>query len=121
MMPLTPLRRRMIEDLQVRNFAPSTQDNYIRSVARFARHFRCSPDRLGPEQIRAFQVHLVTQAKASFGVLAQYVNALRHAKNTPFGRWATQLPRSGFVHFWRSRTFGTGSIQYRVRNPCCDR
>ena len=65
---MTPLRRRMIEDLQVRNFAASTQDNYVRCVARFARHFGCSPDRLGPEQIRAFQVHLVTQAKTSYGV-----------------------------------------------------
>ena len=83
---MTPLRRRMIEDLQVRNFAASTQDNYIRSVARFARHFRCSPDRLGPEQIRAFQVHLVTQAKASYGVLAQYVNALRFFYRVTLGK-----------------------------------
>jgi len=83
---MTPLRRRMIEDLQVRNFAPSTQDNYIRSVARFAQHFGCSPDRLGPEQIRAFQVHLVTQAKASYGVLAQYVNALRFFYRVTLGK-----------------------------------
>ena len=63
---MTPLRRRMIEDLQVRNFAPSTQHNYIHSVARFAQHFGRSPDRLGPEQIRAFQIHLITQAKVSW-------------------------------------------------------
>jgi site-specific recombinase XerD len=76
----------MIEDLQVRNFAPSTQDNYIRSVARFAQHFRRSPDRLGPEQIRAFQVHLVTQAKVSWGTLAQYVNALRFFYRVTLGK-----------------------------------
>ena len=91
---MTPLRRRMIEDLQVRNFAPSTQDNYVRSIARFAQHFGRSPDRLGPEQIRAFQVHLVTQARVSWGTLAQYVNALRFFYRVTLGkRWVIeQIP-----------------------------
>ena len=83
---MTPLRRRMIEDLQIRNFAPSTQENYVRCVAHFARHFGCSPDRLGAEQVRAFQVHLVTQAKASDGVLSQYVNALRFFYRVTLGQ-----------------------------------
>ena len=74
---MTHLRRRMIEDLQVRNYARATQENYVRYVARFAKHFGRSPDQLGPEEVRAFQVHLVNEAKVSYGSLSQHVNALR--------------------------------------------
>jgi integrase/recombinase XerD len=55
---MTPLRQRMLEDMQVRNLASSTQRAYIEHVSRFARHFGRSPARLGPEEIRAYQVHL---------------------------------------------------------------
>jgi len=73
---MTPLRRRMLEDLRIRNFSPHTQKAYTRYVARFARHFGCPPDQLGPEHIRAFQVHLA-DAGASFGTLTQVASALR--------------------------------------------
>ena len=59
---MTHLRCRMIEDLQVRNYARATQENYVRYVARFAQHFGRSPDQLGPEEVRAFQVYLVNEA-----------------------------------------------------------
>ena len=55
---MTPLRQRMIEDMQVRNLAPLTQKTYVEHVARFARHFQKSPRELGPEEIRAYQVYL---------------------------------------------------------------
>jgi integrase len=55
---MTPLRRRMIEDMQVRNLAPLTQTAYLQQVSRFARHFGQLPERLGREEIRAYQVHL---------------------------------------------------------------
>jgi integrase/recombinase XerD len=73
---MTPLRRRMLEDLRIRNFSPHTQKAYIRYVARFARHFGCPPDQLGPEHIRTFQVHLA-DAGASFATLTQVASALR--------------------------------------------
>ena len=44
---MTPLRRKMREDMQIRNFAPSTQKGYLWRVGQFARHFRRSPDQLG--------------------------------------------------------------------------
>ena len=53
---MTSLRQRMIEDMQVRNLSVNTQDSYIQQVSRFARHFQKSPDLLGAEQIRAYQV-----------------------------------------------------------------
>src|SRR5215207_3782796 len=49
----------MIEDMTVRNLSPATQRSYVSAVAKFSRHFGCSPDRLGLEEVRAFQVHLV--------------------------------------------------------------
>ena len=74
---MTPLRRRMIEDLQVRNYSPATQKGYLHCVARFAQHFGRSPDQLGPEEVRAFLVHQVHQAKVTYGVMRQHVSALR--------------------------------------------
>ena len=55
---MTPLRRRMLEDMQVRNLSSPTQTTYLQHVARFARHFHRSPECLGPEEIRAYQLHL---------------------------------------------------------------
>jgi len=74
---MTPLRRKMIEDLQIRHFATSTQKNYLYLVTQFAQHFGRSPDQLGPEEVRAFLVHLVNEAKVSRGRLCHYVSALR--------------------------------------------
>ena len=74
---MTPLRRKMIEDLQIRQYAPGTQKGYLWCVARFAQHFGRSPDQLGPDDVRAFFVHLVNEAKVSHGMLCRYVSALR--------------------------------------------
>jgi len=51
---MTPLRQRMLEDLQIRNRSPLTQRAYVDQVARFARHCGRSPALLGPEDIRAY-------------------------------------------------------------------
>jgi len=55
--PMSPLRRRMLEDMQIRNYSPHTIDGYLRYAAQFAKHFGTSPDRLGPEHIRTYQLH----------------------------------------------------------------
>jgi hypothetical protein len=55
---MTALRQRMIEDMQVRNLSPSTQRAYLNAVSLFAQYFRSSPERLGPEQIRSYQIYL---------------------------------------------------------------
>jgi hypothetical protein len=49
---MTGLRRRMFEELRLRNYSPNTIEVYLRCIANFAHYFRVSPDRLGPEHIR---------------------------------------------------------------------
>ena len=53
MATMSPLRRRMIEDMTIRNLSHSTQQSYIYAVAKFSRHFNWPPDRLGMEDVRA--------------------------------------------------------------------
>jgi integrase/recombinase XerD len=53
---MSPLRRRMIEDMTVRNLSPATQRSYVHAVAKFSRHFGCSPDRLDLEKVRQHTV-----------------------------------------------------------------
>ena len=60
---MTSLRRRMIEDMQIRNLAVNTQKSYVEQVSQFARHFQKSPELLGPEHIRAYQVYLTNEKK----------------------------------------------------------
>ena len=47
MAEMSPLRRRMVEDMTIRNLSPATQQSYIHAVSKFSRHFGHSPDRLG--------------------------------------------------------------------------
>jgi integrase/recombinase XerD len=74
---MTELRRRMLEELRLRNYSPHTIEAYLRSVAKFAQHFSAAPDRLGPQHIRQYQLFLVEQKKVSWAVFNQTVCALR--------------------------------------------
>ncbi len=102
MAEISPLRRRMIEDMTVRNLSPATQRSYVHAVAKFSRYFGRSPDRLGLEDVRAFQVHLVSSG-ISWAALNQTVCALRfffgvtlgHAEipeRIPYARQPRTLP-----------------------------
>ncbi len=76
MAEMSPLRRRMIEDMTVRNLSPATQRSYLHAVVKFSRYFGCSPDRLDLEEVRAYQVQLVAGG-ISWPALNQIVCALR--------------------------------------------
>jgi integrase/recombinase XerD len=76
MAEMSPLRRRMIEDMTVRNLSPATQRSYVHAVAKFGRFFSRSPDKLSLEDVRTFQVHLVAGGM-SWPALNQTVCALR--------------------------------------------
>ena len=74
---MTPLRRRMIEDMRIRNLSPHTQRVYVEQVSRFARHFGLPPERLGKEEIRAWQIHLVEDRRLAASSISVAVAALR--------------------------------------------
>src|SRR5271168_1454050 len=85
MAEMSPLRRRMIEDMTIRNLSPTTQRSYLHAVSKFSRYFKRSPDRLGLEDVRAFQVHLVSTG-LSWQALNQTVCALRFFYGVTLGQ-----------------------------------
>src|SRR6266478_2205125 len=88
---MTSLRQRMTEDLQVRNLSPHTQKSYLEQVSRFARHFSKSPEVLGPEEIRSYQVYLTNEKKLAPGSILIAVAALRFLyKVTLHNGWSVE-------------------------------
>jgi integrase/recombinase XerD len=91
---MTPLRQRLIEDMQLRNLAPDTIKGYVRYVAQFAKYFRRSPDQLTSEHARQYQLHLL-EKKVSWSTFNQSVCALRFLYGTTLGR-KDYIPRLPF-------------------------
>jgi len=75
--PMTLLKQRMLEDLRIRNYAATTVECYVRSVADFARHFNKSPDQLGEEEIRSWQLYLLNEKRVRLSTYIQAVCGLR--------------------------------------------
>jgi site-specific recombinase XerD len=76
----------MIEDLILRNRTPKTIKAYIGWVADFARYFRASPDRLGPEHVRSYLLHLIQERQASWNIYRQARQALQFFYTVTLGR-----------------------------------
>src|SRR5258707_932390 len=74
---MTSLRQRMIEDMQIRNLAVHTQNTYVLRVSMFARHFSKSPEVLGQEDIRAYQIYLTNEKKLAITSILIAISALR--------------------------------------------
>jgi integrase/recombinase XerD len=100
---VTPLRQRMLEDLQIRHYSPTTIRVYLYAIKEFAKHFGKSPDQLGAEHIRRYQLFLTKEKKVSTSTYVQMVCALRflythtlHRKvameRIPFPRRERKLP-----------------------------
>src|SRR5262249_23571510 len=90
---MTPLRQRLIHDLQLRNYSHRTVESYVHAVARFAQHFGRSPEHLGAEHTRQYQLHLLAQ-KASWSRFNQAVSALRFLYGVTLQRprWVRKFP-----------------------------
>jgi integrase/recombinase XerD len=74
---VTQLRKQMLEELQRRNYSQTTVKGYLKIVEAFAKYFHRSPDQLGPEQIRAYQVYLFTERKLNARTVGHHTAALR--------------------------------------------
>jgi integrase/recombinase XerD len=74
---MTPLRQRMIEDMQVRNFATTTQRSYTHYVADFAKYFNRSPKDLDLEAVRQYQLYLAQERKLSPQSINTFVSAVQ--------------------------------------------
>lgn len=100
---MTPLRKRMVDDMRIRNFSPGTIESYTRVVAQFARHFGTSPDSLGIEHVREYQLFLLDKKKVAWTTFNVAICALnffykstlrREWNNThiPFPKKEKKLP-----------------------------
>jgi integrase/recombinase XerD len=93
---MTPLRKRMIEDLQILNRSPRTRETYVQAVAQFARYFNRSPAELGPEHVREYQLFLTNVKKSAPSTIAVVVSALRFVYSVTLKRpWdlSTVIPQ----------------------------
>lgn len=74
---MSELRKRMIRDMQLRNFSPGTQRGYLRTVAVLAKYYHRSPDTIGPEEIQDYIVHLLSERKLAVGSCHAIITGLR--------------------------------------------
>ena len=74
---MTPLRQQMIDALELRGCAPKTVKIYVDCIARFARHFNASPEKLGTEEVREYLLYLIHERKVAWSTYKQALAALR--------------------------------------------
>jgi integrase/recombinase XerD len=94
---VTQLRQRMLEELQRRNYSQATTRSYILAVKQFAEYFGQSPEKLGAEEIRRYQLHLLNEKKLTPGTVAIRMSALRFLWRKRLLQPDSASPPSGVV------------------------
>ena len=96
--PMTQLRKRVLEELERRNYSQATARAYVGAIRQFAAYFHRSPDQLGVEHVRQFQVHLFEERKLKPHSVMQRMCALRFlylkVLKRPFRRDDLPLPKT---------------------------
>ena len=80
---MTHLRQRMIEDMGIRNLADNTQSAYLQQVIAYAAYFHRSPEELGPEAVRSYQLYLMNTRRLSPSSISVVTGALRFLYKAP--------------------------------------
>jgi integrase/recombinase XerD len=97
---MTRLRQRMMEDMEIRNLSLNTQRSYLQQVSSFAKYCQRSPEEVGPEEIRTYQLHVTTERKLAPGSVCLIASALRFLYKVTLKRaWvdaAIPLPKKPF-------------------------
>ena len=102
---MTPLRKRMLEELQRRNYSELTIQSYLHAVEDFAHYFGRSPDQLNEEHMREYHLHLVHDQKLATNTIIARIAALRfffvktlRRPSVRTYRWICLIPkrRSGY-------------------------
>jgi len=97
---ITPLRRRMLEDMQLRNLCLETQRNYVFHIHGLARFYQTSPEHLCLEELREYQLYLINERRLSSDSVNQFVSAAKFLYNvtleTPWPEGV--LPRARVPH-----------------------
>ncbi len=71
MTPITPLRQRLLDDLQLHGLAPKTQDAYVRAVRQLAEYYHRSPDQISEEELRQYLLHLQRDRQVAASTFTQ--------------------------------------------------
>ena len=97
---MTPLRRRLLEDMGIRNLADNTQAAYLQQIIAYSNHFHRPPEELGPEAVRAYQVYLTETRRLSPSSISVATGALRFLYKVTLKRdWAIDeipMPKRAF-------------------------
>ena len=83
---MTPLRQKMIEEMQLRSYAPGTIEGYVHAVAQLARHYHRSPDTLEEDEARRYLLYLKVDKKIARGTFSIALGGLRFFYHKMLGR-----------------------------------
>jgi len=83
---MTPLRAKMIRELELDRKSPATVDAYVTAVSQLAEYFGRSPDQLAVEEVRDFVHYLITERRVAFSTCNQKVAAIRFFYRFVLGR-----------------------------------
>jgi len=83
---MTPLRRRMLDDMKLRDLAPKTQDAYLHAVASLAKYYARSPDLLNEEEVRQYFLYLIDERKLSPSTIRQHLCGVKLLFEVTLGR-----------------------------------
>jgi site-specific recombinase XerD len=97
---MTQLRQRMLEDMAIRNLSDNTQAAYVQQIVAYAKYFHRSPEELGLEEIRTYQVYLTQTRMLSPSSVSVATGALRFLYKVTLKRnWAVEdlpMPKRPF-------------------------